>query len=291
MDFPMEKIRPYINWVFFFVTWELRGKFPDILDDPRYGGEARKLYEDAQLMLDRIIAEKWLRAHAVFGIWPAQSRGDDILVYKDESRREILSTFSNLRNQTIKEKELPNLCLSDFIAPESSGLTDYLGAFAVTAGLGIEEKIKEFESAHDDYSAIMLKALADRLAEAFTELIHEEVRKHTWAYARDESLSMDELFREKYAGIRPAHGYPACPEHSEKRVLFDLLEAEKCGISLTENYSMVPAASVSGLIFAHPESRYFFVGKIGKDQVEDYARRKGMTVEQAESLLASNLNY
>ena len=290
-DYPMEKIREYINWIFFFVTWELRGKFPDILDDPAYGKEARKLYDDALEMLDRTISEKWLTANAVFGIHPANATGDDILVYKDESLSEVISRFTNLRNQTRKEENLPNLCLSDFIAPVESGLTDYLGAFAVTAGIGIEEKIREFEADHDDYSAIMLKALADRLAEAFTELVHEEIRKTYWGYAPGESLSMDDLFREKYSGIRPAHGYPACPEHSEKEVLFRLLEAEKQGISLTETYSMVPAASVSGLVFAHPGSKYFFVGQIGKDQVVDYAERKGFTVARVESLLASNLNY
>jgi 5-methyltetrahydrofolate--homocysteine methyltransferase len=241
-------------------------------------------------MLEKIISEKWLTANAVFGIFPANAEGDDLLVNKDESRSEVVTRFTNLRNQTAKEG-LPNLCLSDFIAPAESGITDYLGAFAVTTGIGIEEKIREFEADHDDYSSIMLKALADRLAEAFTELVHEEIRKKYWGYAPDESLTMDDLFREKYKGIRPAHGYPACPEHSEKEVLFRLLEAEKYGISLTETYSMVPAASVSGLIFAHPESRYFFVGNIGKDQVEDYASRKGFTVEQVESLLASNLNY
>ncbi len=291
IDFPMEKIIPYINWIFFFVTWEMRGKFPDILDHPKYGEEARKLYEDALEMLDQIVKEKWLTANAVYGIFPAQSVGDDIVFLDEKSAGTIRPRFTNLRNQTTKEEELPNLCLSDFIAPVDSGLTDYLGAFAVTAGLGIEKKLKEFEESHDDYSSIMLKALADRLAEAFTELVHEEMRKVTWGYAVDEKLGMDDLFREKYSGIRPAHGYPACPEHSEKEVLFDLLEAQKYGIQLTENYSMVPAASVSGLVFANQASKYFFVGKIGKDQVEDYATRKKLTVKQVESLLASNLNY
>ena len=290
IDFPMEKIAAYINWVFFFVTWELRGKFPDILDDPRYGGEARKLYDDAREMLEKIISEKWLTANAVFGIYPSNALEDDLLVYGDKSRSEIIARFTNLRNQTRKEN-LPNLCLSDFVAPLESGLTDYLGAFAVTAGIGIEEKIKEFEADHDDYSSIMLKSLADRLAEAFTELVHVEMRKNYWAYAPNEALSNDDLFLEKYSGIRPAHGYPACPEHSEKAVLFKLLEAEKHGIHLTESYSMFPAASVSGLVFANPESKYFFVGKISKDQVEDYALRKGLSIPKVESLLASNLNY
>jgi len=291
IDYPMEKIIPYINWIFFFVTWELRGRFPEIFDHPEYGKEARKLYEDAREMLDLIVREKWLRANAVFGIFPAASAGDDILVYDEQDADRILCRFTNLRNQTVKDQALPNLCLSDFIAPEASGISDYIGAFAVTAGIGIEQKLKEFEEAHDDYSSILLKALADRLAEAFTELVHEEIRKVTWGYARDENLGMDDLFREKYSGIRPAHGYPACPEHSEKEVLFDLLRAETYGIGLTENFSMVPAASVSGLVFAHPESRYFFVGKIGRDQVKDYAERKNLSIEQLEKLLASNLNY
>jgi len=290
-DFPMEKIAKYINWIFFFTTWELRGKFPDIFEHPDYGSEARKLYDDAQEMLQRIIEEKWLTANAVYGIFPANAEGDDLVIYEGEDRKHIRTRFTNLRNQTLKEDGQSNLCLSDFVAPLSSGVSDYVGAFAVTAGIGIETKLKEFEADHDDYSAIMLKALADRLAEAFTEVLHEEIRKHSWGCAPEEELDIDDLFREKYSGIRPAHGYPACPDHSEKEVLFKLLEAEKHGIRLTENYSMVPAASVSGMIFAHPESRYFFVGKIGRDQVKDYARRKNLSIRQVESLLASNLNY
>ncbi len=290
LDFPMEKIREYINWVFFFVTWELRGKFPDIFDHPDYGYEARRLYDDAQEMLDRIVSEKWLTANAVFGIFPAGADGDDILVYTDDSRRQVRTRFTNLRNQT-RKKGLPNLCLSDFVAPADSGVADHVGAFAVTAGLGIEKKLDQFQQEHDDYSSIMLKALADRLAEAFTELVHRMIRTDHWGYAPGESLGMEEMFREKYRGIRPAHGYPACPDHSEKEVLFELLEAGKYGIGLTENYSMMPAASVSGLVFAHPGSSYFFVGKIGRDQVADYARRKQLTPEEVERLLASNLNY
>jgi 5-methyltetrahydrofolate--homocysteine methyltransferase len=289
-DYSMEEISRYINWIFFFTTWELKGKFPDIFKNPKYGREARKLYEDAQEMLQKIISEKWLTANAVYGIFPASAEGDDIVVYDEKSAGSELTRFTNLRNQTVKMDQ-PNLCLSDFVAPVDSGITDYVGAFAVTAGIGIEEKLKEFEADHDDYSAIMLKALADRLAEAFTELLHQEIRKNSWGYASGESLGADDLFREKYTGIRPAHGYPACPDHSEKEVLFRLLDAEKHGISLTENYSMMPAASVSGLIFAHPASRYFFVGKIGKDQVVDYALRKNLSVSETERLLASNLNY
>ncbi len=290
-DFPIDEISKYINWIFFFVTWELRGKFPQILDDAKYGEEARKLYNDALEMLKLIISEKWLTANAVFGIFPANSSGDDLILYSDETRDKIMTRFTNLRNQTKKEDDLPNLCLSDFIAPSDSGIGDYLGVFAVTAGIGIEKKLQEFEADHDDYSSIMLKALADRLAEAFTELLHEKIRKVYWGYAENESLETDDLFKERYQGIRPAHGYPACPDHSEKEILFNLLEAEKYGIRLTENFSMVPAASVSGLIFANPRSKYFFIGKIGKDQVNDYAQRKGLTASQVERLLASNLNY
>ena len=289
-DYSLEEISKYINWIFFFTTWELKGKFPDIFEHPKYGHEARKLFEDAQEMLEKIISEKWLTANGIYGIFPANAVGDDIVVYDEDSAGKELSRFTMLRNQTLKDKQA-NLCLSDFVAPSDSGHADYLGAFAVTAGIGIEEKLKKFEAEHDDYSSIMLKALADRLAEAFTELLHHEIRKNSWGYASGESLEVNDLFREQYKGIRPAHGYPACPDHSEKEVLFRLLDAEKHGISLTENYSMVPAASVSGLIFAHPESRYFFVGKIGSDQVKDYARRKNMAVSEVESLLASNLNY
>lgn len=290
-DFSIEKISHYINWIFFFTTWELKGKFPDIFDHPDFGVEARKLYDDAQEMLQQIIDEKWLTASGVYGIFPANSLGDDILIQDEQVPGKELIRFTNLRNQTVKEDGQPNLCLSDFVAPLESGVTDYVGAFAVTAGIGIEKKLKEFEADHDDYSAIMLKTLADRLAEAFTELLHEEIRKNSWGYAAEERLEMSDLFREKYHGIRPAHGYPACPDHSEKEVLFKLLDAEKYGITLTENFSMMPAAAVSGLIFAHPESRYFFVGKIGKDQVKDYARRKSLSVKDIERLLASNLNY
>lgn len=290
-EYPIEKIIPYINWVFFFTTWELRGKFPDIFENPSYGDEAKKLHEDALAMLDLIVKEKWLKANAVFGIFPAQSVQDDILVFDPLKPEKKLTQFANLRNQTLKKQGEKNICLSDFIAPDSSGFKDYLGVFAVTAGIGIEKKVAEFEAAHDDYSAIMLKALADRLAEAFTEILHLEIRKKFWGYAADENMDMADLLREVYQGIRPAHGYPACPDHSEKRVLFDLLEAEKSGIKLTENYSMYPAASVSGLMFSHPESRYFFVAKIDRAQVEDYANRKGISPEETEKLLAANLNY
>jgi 5-methyltetrahydrofolate--homocysteine methyltransferase len=290
--FPLEDIREYISWVFFFVVWQLRGKFPDILDDPRQGEEARKLFDDANRLLDRIIDEKLLTANGVVGIFPANSVGDDIEVYSDVSGSKVLARFINLRNQELKSDGAPNLCLSDFIAPLSSGITDYIGAFAVTAGIDMEKILAEFEAKLDDYQGIMVKALADRLAEAFTELIHLKIRKELWGYVPDENLTLDELLLEKYQGIRPAHGYPACPDHSEKSTLFRLLDAHHhTGISLTESYSMFPAASVSGLIFAHPKSRYFFTGNISFDQVQDYALRKELPVQTLESLLASNLNY
>lgn len=291
-NFPIDEIRDYISWIFFFIAWQLKGKWPDILEDPKQGEEARKLYEDAQTMLDLIAREKWLTANAVIGFYPANSNGDDIEVYTDESRTTILTRFINLRNQVQKEDGQPNLCLSDFLAPRDSGISDYIGAFAVTAGIGIEERIKRFELNHDDYSSIMIKALADRLAEAFTELLHEKVRKEYWGYAPEERLNLDELILEKYRGIRPAYGYPACPDHSEKETLFSLLNATKnASIGLTENFSMYPAASVSGLFFAHPDSKYFFVGKISADQAEDYAKRKGIDLQTIEKWLASNLNY
>ncbi|MFW5656863.1 MAG: methionine synthase [Bacteroidota bacterium] len=290
-DFPLEEIRRYISWVFFFVVWQLKGKWPDLLDDPRQGEEARKLFHDANQLLDRIIDEKILKAKGVLGFYPANSVGDDIEVYADENRDTTVAVFKNLRNQTKKDGK-PNLCLSDFIAPKSSGVADYIGGFAVTAGLGIEHYLKEFEANHDDYNNIMIKALADRLAEAFTELMHLKVRKEYWGYAPNENLSLEEMLLEKYQGIRPAHGYPACPDHSEKQTLWNLLDAEKkTGISLTDSYSMFPAASVSGLFFAHPQSEYFFVGKISRDQVEDYSRRKEVPFDQARRWLASNINF
>jgi 5-methyltetrahydrofolate--homocysteine methyltransferase len=291
-DYPIREIREYISWVFFFIVWQLKGKFPEILDDPKMGTEARKLYEDALAMLDRIIEEDKLKAHGIVGFWPANSVGDNIEVYSNEERTETIATFKNLRNQVIKDPKLPNLCLSDFIAPKETRITDYIGAFAVTAGIGIEHYLEEFTANHDDYNSILIKALADRLAEAFTELIHLRVRKEFWAYAPDENLSMKDLMLEKYQGIRPAHGYPACPDHSEKETLWKLLDAEKqTGITLTESFSMNPAASVSGLMFAHPQSDYFFVGKVSQDQVSDYAARKNVNEQQVERWLAANLNY
>jgi 5-methyltetrahydrofolate--homocysteine methyltransferase len=291
-NYPISEIRNYISWIFFFIAWQLKGKWPDILDDPRQGEEARKLYDDALRMLDMIEKHNWLTANAIVGFFPANSVGDDIEVYSDESRSSVLTKFINLRSQAKKDDGQPNLCLADFIAPKESGIIDYLGAFAVTAGIGAIERVSQFEKNHDDYSSIMIKALADRLAEAFTELLHEKVRKEFWGYVPDENLSLDDLILEKYQGIRPAFGYPACPDHSEKGTLFRLLDAENAiGISLTESFMMYPAASVSGLFFAHPESRYFFVGKISPDQAEDYARRKGTDLQTIEKWLASNLNY
>ncbi|MCK4853258.1 MAG: B12-binding domain-containing protein, partial [Bacteroidales bacterium] len=291
-DYPLGEIREYISWIFFFLVWQLRGKWPDILKDPKQGEEARKLYDDALKMLDWIVADGILKANGVLGFFPANAVGDDIEVYSDENRSDILATFVNLRSQVKKTDNTPNLCLADFLAPRSSGRIDYLGVFAVTAGLGIEEQLKIFEKDHDDYSSIMLKSLADRLAEAFTELLHAKVRSEYWGYQPEEKISLEDLILEKYQGIRPAHGYPACPDHSEKETIFKLLKVpENSGITLTESHSMFPAASVSGLIFAHPSSRYFYVGKIGRDQANDYAMRKDVSLKKVEMWLASNLNY
>ena len=291
-DYPLGEIREYISWIFFFLVWQLRGKWPDILKDPKQGEEARKLYDDALKMLDWIVADGILKANGVLGFFPANAVGDDIEVYSDENRSDILATFVNLRSQVKKTDNTPNLCLADFLAPRSSDRTDYLGVFAVTAGLGIEEQLKIFEKDHDDYSSIMLKSLADRLAEAFTELLHAKVRSEYWGYQPEEKISLEDLILEKYQGIRPAHGYPACPDHSEKETIFKLLKVpENSGITLTESHSMFPAASVSGLIFAHPSSRYFYVGKIGRDQANDYAMRKDVSLKKVEMWLASNLNY
>ncbi|MBN2639291.1 MAG: methionine synthase [Bacteroidales bacterium] len=287
-DYPLEKLREYIDWTFFFHAWKLNGKYPAIFDDPVKGEEAQKLFQDAQSMLDKIISEKWLKAKGVLGIYPANALDDSVEIYSEKGKP--IDTYHFLRNQEEKEGDYPNLCLSDFVAPKETGITDYMGFFAVTAGLGIEERIKAFEQDHDDYSAIMLKVLADRLAEAFAEHLHERIRKEFWAYAPDEQLSISELLREKYRGIRPAGGYPACPEHSEKEKMFDLLQAtEKADISLTESYAMYPAASVSAYVFAHPDAQYFNVGNILPDQVADYALRKKLTEEKVKQLLNRSL--
>ncbi len=292
-DFDLKEIAKYIDWTPFFYAWELRGIYPKILQDEKQGEEARKLFADARVMLKRIIDEKWLRASGVAAVFPANAVHDDnVAIYTDESRDQVKATFHFLRQQQEKPPGRANLCLADFIAPRDSGKADWLGLFAVTTGHGVDEKVAEFEAKHDDYNAILLKALADRLAEAFAELLHQKIRKEIWGYAAEEQLDNDALIEEKYQGIRPAPGYPACPEHTEKGILWDLLEVEKnSGISLTEHFAMWPTAAVSGFCFSHPQSKYFTVGKINRDQVEEYARRKNMSVPEAEQWLAPNLGY
>ncbi len=291
-SYPLQEISEKIDWSPFFHTWELRGRYPNIFDDVTVGTVAKKLFDDAQLLLKEVISKKLLTARGVIGLFPANSTGDDIEIYIDESRKKVLTVFRTLRQQSKKPAGQPNLALSDFIAPKGSGIADYLGAFAVTAGIYIEPLISKFEKDLDDYHSIMIKALADRLAEAFTETLHERVRKEFWGYAKKESLSNEDLIGEKYQGIRPAAGYPACPDHTEKRTLFDLIQGEKnTSITLTESFAMYPASSVSGLYFANPESHYFPVGKLMKDQVEDYAKRKKMDLKAVEKWLGPNLNY
>ncbi|MDR4518718.1 MAG: methionine synthase [Nitrosomonas sp.] len=291
-NYPLEKIVPFIDWTPFFQAWELAGRYPAILEDEVVGETARNLFRDAQTMLKKIVEQKWLSANAVIGLYPANAVGDDIEIYTDDSRSQIAMVWHCLRQQTQKPTGKPNRCLSDFIAPKETGIKDYIGLFAVSAGFGIDERIKAFEDAHDDYSAIVLKALADRLAEAFAEHMHMRARREFWGYAKDETLDNEQLIDEKYSGIRPAPGYPACPDHTEKGPLFQLLGAtEKAGIIVTESFAMVPTAAVSGFYFSHPESTFFAVGKIGKDQVEDYAQRKGWTLEMAERWLAPVLAY
>ena len=354
-DYDLAEIAKYIDWTPFFQTWQLSGKYPKIFDDETVGKEAKKLYDDAQAMLKKVIAEKSLQAKAVVGFFPANSVGDDIVLHNFESYQynsagqgalkntgyrilsetainengELVETaplavLHHLRQQNLKASNLPNLCLSDYIAPTAppveasnrprggatislleeftkgeltkapplgAGGADYLGAFAVTAGLGIETLLEQYEKDHDDYSSIMLKSIADRLAEAFTELMHERVRTEFWGYVSSETFTNEELISEKYQGVRPAPGYPACPDHTEKTALFELLQADRIGIELTESFAMYPASSVSGFYFAHPESKYFTIGKIAKDQVIDYAKRKNMSLEETEKWLAPVLNY
>jgi 5-methyltetrahydrofolate--homocysteine methyltransferase len=290
-DYPLAELVDFIDWTPFFQTWELSGKFPAILDDPKVGEAARALYDDARAMLDKIVAERWFKASAVVGFWPANAQGDDIVVYTDETRTKPLTVLHSLRQQLSKREGRANAALSDFIAPRDSGLADYIGGFTVTAGLGEDEVADRFKRANDDYSAILVKALADRLAEAFAERLHQRVRREFWGYASDEALSSDELIAEKYRGIRPAPGYPAQPDHTEKGTLFELLQSERIGVQLTESYAMWPGAAVCGLYFSHPQSAYFGVGKIERDQVEDYAKRKGWSLEMAERWLAPILNY
>ncbi|WP_410055482.1 methionine synthase [Phycicoccus sp. M110.8] len=291
-DYPLDELRRYIDWGPFFLAWEMKGRFPDILNNPATGEAATRLWQDAQEMLDRIVEERWLRAEGVIGLFPANAVGDDIEVYTDESREHVATTLHTLRQQGSHREGVPNRAMSDFVAPRESGLSDHVGAFAVTAGLGSQERVMQLKADGDDYSAIMLEALADRLAEAFAERMHERVRHDFWGYAPDEHLPNDDLIAEKYSGIRPAPGYPACPDHTEKEVLWDLLGVkEKTGIELTESMAMWPGASVSGWYFSHPESQYFVVGRLGRDQVEDYAGRKGWTLAEAERWLSPNLGY
>ena len=291
-DYDLAELREYIDWQPFFNAWEMKGRFPDILNNPASGEAARKLYDDAQEMLDTLIKEKWLRANGVIGFFPANAVGDDIEVYTDETRTEVLTTLHNLRQQGEHRDGIPNRSLGDFIAPKSTGLADYVGAFAVTAGLGSQEKIMEFKAAIDDYSAILLESLADRLAEAFAERMHQRVREEFWGYQPDEHLDNEALIGEKYVGIRPAPGYPACPEHTEKVTLWKLMQVkERTGIELTESMAMWPGAAVSGWYYSHPQSQYFVVGRMAQDQVADYAKRKGWTLQEAERWLSSNLAY
>jgi 5-methyltetrahydrofolate--homocysteine methyltransferase len=292
-NYSLAELNKFIDWTPFFQTWELSGRYPAILNDPVVGESARALFQDAQAMLERLVAERWLTANAVYGLFPANSvNDDDIEIYADDSRERVLMTWHNLRQQMVKPADKPNLCLADFIAPKASGVRDYIGAFAVTAGIGIERKLAEFEAKHDDYNAIMLKALADRFAEAFAELLHMRVRREFWGYAATEKLGTDALIGEEYVGIRPAPGYPACPDHTEKRALFELLNAtDNAGIVLTESFAMLPAAAVSGFYFSHPQAQYFATSVVDKDQVEDYAHRKGWSLAEAERWLAPVLNY
>ena len=293
IDVPLEKLREYIDWTPFFQAWEMKGKYPDIFETAKYGTEAKKLFVDANQLLDKIVNEKLLKANGIAGIFPANTvNHDDVEVYTGEDRHGVLSGFHFLRQQAIKASGLPNLCLADFIAPKETGKKDYIGFFAVTAGIGVDELVKQFEADHDDYSAIMVKALADRFAEAFAEYLHEVVRKDLWGYASEEKLTNDELIGEKYSGIRPAPGYPGCPDHSEKITLFELLGvSEKTGIRLTENLAMYPTAAVCGIYFSHPDSKYFTTGKLNKDQILDYHRRKGMSLDEIERWLRPVLNY
>jgi 5-methyltetrahydrofolate--homocysteine methyltransferase len=290
-DYPIGELAELIDWTPFFQTWELAGRYPDILQDPVVGDTASSLYADAREMLDRIIEEQWLRARAVFGLYPASADGDDVVLFADEERGEALTTLNFLRQQRPKAEGRANRCLADYVAPRDTGLADYLGLFAVTAGLGIQNKLDEFEAAHDDYRSILLKALADRLAEAFAERLHQRVRTEFWGYAPDENLTASDLIRERYRGIRPAPGYPACPDHSEKEKIFRLLDApHHAGMELTSGYAMLPTASVCGYYFAHPRADYFVLGPVLADQLEDYARRKDCSVDEVRRLLPSNLH-
>ena len=290
-DYSLQELIENIDWTPFFRTWELSGKYPKILEDEVVGEEATKLFADAKAMLKQIVDEGWLQARAVIGFFPANSNGDDIELYADDERTEVQTVLHHLRQQLAKTAENPNWCLSDFVAPKDSGQKDYIGAFAVTTGIGIDEHVTRFEQQHDDYNSILLKALADRLAEAFAERMHERVRKEFWAYS-DESFSNAELIAENYQGIRPAPGYPACPDHTEKQTLWSLIQPdENAGISITESFAMLPTAAVSGWYFSHPDARYFGIGKIHKDQVEDYTKRKNVDIKITERWLSPVLDY
>jgi 5-methyltetrahydrofolate--homocysteine methyltransferase len=292
LDYDIAELREYIDWQPFFNAWEMKGRFPDILNNPVSGETARKLYDDAQEMLDTLIKEKWLTANGVIGFFPANAVGDDIEVYTDETRTEVLTKLHNLRQQGEHRPGIPNRSLGDYIAPKDTGLADHVGAFAVTTGLGSQDKTAEFKAANDDYNAILLESLADRLAEAFAERMHQRVRKEFWGFQPDEQLDNEALIGEKYVGIRPAPGYPACPEHTEKATLWELMDVkERTGIELTESMAMWPGAAVSGWYFSHPQSQYFVVGRMAQDQVADYAKRKGWTLQEAERWLGPNLGY
>ena len=289
-DFPLEELVPFIDWSPFFRSWDLHGKYPDILTDSVVGEQAQSLFADAKEMLAQLVKEKWLTAKARFGIFPANANGDDIEIYADENREKVQATWLTLRQQLKKTKYQPNIALADFIAPKLTGVKDYMGAFCVCTGFGTSEKAKAFEEENDDYNSIMIKALADRLAEAFAEYLHLKVRKEYWGYASDEKLSNKELINETYKGIRPAPGYPACPDHLEKKTLWDLLKVEEeIGVTLTESLAMWPAAAVSGYYFAHPEARYFGLGKIKEDQLVSYSQRRKISLEEARKWLNPNL--
>lgn len=287
---PLADIVPYIDWTFFFYAWEMHGKFPAILDHPKLGQAARELYDNALVLLDQIVADGAFTANGVYGFWPAGADGDDIVLFCDDTRSTELTRFPMLRQQREKAPGKPSLCLADFVAPVESGLADHVGAFAVTAGIGAQDLADRYVADNDDYSAIIVRALADRFAEAFAEMLHHRARRD-WGYEADGEVAQDELIAEHYRGIRPAFGYPACPDHTEKRRLFDLLRPERIGITLSDHFAMMPPASVSGIYLAHPESQYFAVGKLDHDQVEDYAARKGMALGEAERWLSHNLGY
>jgi 5-methyltetrahydrofolate--homocysteine methyltransferase len=290
-DFPLATLREFIDWTPFFHAWELKGVYPRILDDERQGAQARQIFTEANALLDRMIAEKLITARGVYGLFPASAVDDDVELYSEDARDQVLERFHFLRQQAQAESMQPCRSLSDFIAPRETGLRDHIGAFAVTSGIGLKKVCDDFRAKHDDYNAIMAEAIADRLAEAFAECLHKRVRDE-WGYGRAEGLSTDELIHEKYRGIRPAAGYPACPDHTEKGTLWRLLNVEaNTGMQITESFAMWPGSSVSGLYFAHPQSKYFTLGKIGRDQVADYAGRKGMSVAEVERWLGPNLNY